>query len=151
MKKLTWTVLAILILTACEPLTPPPLIVVDLGTEFTLAPGQSASPADSTLTIKLVGVSRDQRCPFTLECAASGPVTLTISVQSGDGGPAEIVMQTFTDYNGRAPEGPFEGIQDRVEVAGYLIRVVGVLPFPQNSMSEIKAGDYRLAFIVTKQ
>jgi hypothetical protein len=60
-------------------------------------------------------------------------------------------MQTFTDNNGRAPGMEFEGIKDRMSYEGYLIRVVGVLPYPQKSMSEIEDSEYRVTLVVRKE
>ncbi|MEW5941306.1 MAG: hypothetical protein AB1750_16705 [Chloroflexota bacterium] len=137
------------LLASCGRSTPPASLTIDLETEFTLAPGQSASLAASSLTINLVGVSNDERCPSDIECAASGPVTLTISVQKEGGEPVEFTLQTFTGYDGRSPEGPFEGIQDRVEFEGYLIRVKGVLPYPVKAVNEIKDSEYRVTFLFT--
>lgn len=139
------------ILTACFPATPPPPITADVGSEFTLGLGQTAAITGSGLTIRLVAVTDDARCPIDVECYATGPVTFTISVQEDSALPIEFVMRTFTDYDGRAPEGPFEGIQDRIEVGDYVIRVVGALPHPQGFGDEIKANEYRLTFIVTKK
>ena len=85
------------------------------------------------------------------EIAATGPVTFTISVQEGSASPFEFVMRTFTNYDGRAPEGPFEGIQDRIEVGDYVIRVAGVLPHPEGFGDEIKPGEYRVTLIVTQK
>lgn len=139
------------ILTACFPATPPPPITADIGVEFSLAPGQTATIADSGLTITLVAVTGDDRCPIGVECAATGPVTFTISVQTDSAAPTEFVMRTFTNHEDRSPEGPFEGIQDRIEFEGYLIRVVAVIPHPEGFGDEIKAGKYRLTFIVTQK
>jgi hypothetical protein len=146
MKRVVFFILT-LVLAACQS-TPAP-VNADLGAEFTLAPEQTATIAASGLTIRLVAVSGDDRCPSGVECYASGPVTLQISVQAGSSSPTEFLMQTFTSYDGRAPEGPFEGIQDRVEFDGYRIRVVTVLPYPHGFGGKVKARDYRVSFVVT--
>ena len=62
--------------------------------------------------------------------------------------PVEFIMETFTGYDGRAPEGPFEGIQDRVEYEGYFIRIIGVLPYPSSLSAPIEASEYRVSFVV---
>ena len=150
--KLRLSLLALtLILSACLPATPLPPIIAEVGSEFTLGPGQTATITGSGLTIQLVAVTDDARCPIDVECYATGPVTFTISVQQGSASPVEFVMRTFTNYDGRAPEGSFEGIQDRIEVGDYLIRVVGALPHPQGFGDEIKASEFRLTFIVTEK
>ena len=147
MKRIPILFILTLALTACQ--SAPSPITADLGTEFTLAPQQTATFAESGLTIRLVAVTGDARCPSGVECAISGPVTLQISVQAGASSPTEFLLQTFTDGDGRAPEGPFEGIQDRVEFDGYMIRVVAVLPYPEGFGGKVKAREYRVAFVVT--
>ncbi len=140
-----------LILVGCKPATPPPPITIPVGAEFSLAPGQSATLEGAGLTIQLISVGSDERCPSGIECAVSGPVTMTISVQKGSSQtPTQIVLQSFTDNDGRAPEMEFEGIQDRVTFGGFQIKAAGVLPYPVKQKNEIKASDYRVSFVVTK-
>jgi hypothetical protein len=122
-----------------------------MDTEFTLAPDQTVTITDADLTIRLIGVAGDGRCPSELECAASGPVSLSLSVQMGTGDPTSINLQAFTDNNGLAPGMEFEGIEDRVVYEGYLIRALGVLPYPVKSMNEIKDSEYRVTLIVSKE
>jgi hypothetical protein len=154
MKKLAYPILSITLLMACRlvtPATPPPPVDAALDTEFTLAPDQIVTIASTGLTIKLISVPGDQRCPFELECAVSGPVSVSLSVQMDDGEPVNLDLQTFTDNNGRAPGMEFEGIKDRTTYEGYLIRVAGVLPYPQKSMSEVKDSEYRVTLVVSKK
>ena len=138
-----------LLLAACQPSTPPPPLAASVGTEFILAPGQSAILADAGLTLTLIAVSNDERCPSEIECAASGPVTMTVSAQKGSGEAVEFTLQTFTSNNGLAPMMEFEGIQDRVMFEGHQIKITSVLPYPAKSMSEIKASEYRVSFLIS--
>ena len=147
----TLLIMLSILLGSCSPATPPPPLNVITDMEFTLAPGQSAAVIDAVFTIRLLGVSSDERCPLEIECAASGPVTLTITLQKAPGPPTEYTLQTFTDNDGRAPQGPFEGIQDRIEFEGYLIQVKGVSPFPARTSNEIKDSDYRVSFLVAEK
>ncbi|HET8669757.1 MAG TPA: hypothetical protein VFM05_03755 [Candidatus Saccharimonadales bacterium] len=137
------------LLVACQTATPPTVAAI-LGTEFSLSPSQSATVADRDLTITLHSVLSDDRCPSEVECAATGPVTVSLSVQQGNSAPSDLTLQTFTDQDGRAPAGQFEGIQNIAEAGDYLIQIVGVLPYPKNLDSEIKVSDYRVTFIVTQ-
>jgi hypothetical protein len=139
------------LLTACLPATPPPTVDAALDTEFTLASDQTASITDTGLSIRLIGVAGDGRCPSELECAMSGPVSLSLSVQMDGGDPVNMDLQTFTDNNGRAPGMEFEGIKDRMAYEGYLIRVVGVLPYPVHSSGEVKDSEYRVTLVVSKE
>lgn len=49
------------LLTACQPVTPPPPITAGTGKEFTLAPGQMVTITDADLTLTLVSVPGDER------------------------------------------------------------------------------------------
>lgn len=140
-------------LTACQTATatPFPPLTAEKGSEFTLAPDQSITITDTDLTIKLIGITGDERCPSQIECAASGPVSISLSVQKGNGEPSNINLQTFTDNNGRAPDFEFEGIEDRVIYEGYLIRAAGVLPYPANLTETIRDSEYRVTLVVSRQ
>ena len=147
--KIILALLLTLLLTGCNTATPAP-VTITLGTEFTLAPNQTATLTDSDLTLRLIGVTGDERCPSEIECAASGPVSLSLSAQMGDSEPADINLQVFTSNNGRAPDMHFEGIEDRSVFDNHLIRVVSVLPYPAKTFGEIKDSEYRVIFVVSK-
>ena len=151
MKFITPLIVLLMALTACQSATPLPPITTATETEFILGPGQSAAVIDAVFTIRFLGVASDERCPIEIECVASGPVTLTISLQKAPDSPVEITLQTFTDNNGRTPDMQFEGIPDRVEFIGYLIQVKEILPFPVRTFDEIKESDYRVSFLVTEK
>ena len=142
--------LIILLTASCQTATPPPDLTVTEGDEFTLTTGQIATLAASNLTVKLVGVSGDDRCPSEIECAVSGPVAFSLTAQKDSAEPATLNMQTFTDQDGHSPTMEFEGIHDRIEYEGYLIRVVSVLPYPRTREDKINADEYRLTLIVSK-
>ena len=145
---LTWIILLVLALTSCQTSPPPPPITAPVKDEFILRPNQSATILGTDLTLKLITVTSDERCPLEIECAMSGPVTLTISIQNTANALTEFSLQTFTDNDGRTPEISFEGIQDRVEFDGYLIQIKAVQPYPTKSTAEIKNSEYQVSFIV---
>jgi hypothetical protein len=151
--KLLLSLLALtLFLLGCQlfvPATPPPPLTASMGTEFTLAPGQSALIEEAGLTLKLIAVSSDERCPSEIECFASGPVTFSVSAQKDSGEATDLVLQTFTSNDGMAPTMEFEGIQSQTLFEGYRIKVTSVLPYPARSKSEIADADYRVSFMVT--
>ncbi len=151
--KLPISMILITMLLACRTLTPAPLspVTATKDVEFTLAEDQTATVTDTGLSIRLIGVAGDERCPSEIECAMSGPVSISLSVQKGGGEQVNINLQTFTDNNGRAPGGQFEGIQDRATHEGYLIRVMGVTPYPTKPSSPIKSSEYRVMLIVTEE
>lgn len=143
-----------LFLMGCQlfaPATPPPPLTVSVGEEFVLAPGGSALIEDAGLTLKLIAVSSDERCPSEIECFASGPVTLSVSAQKDSGESIDLVLRTFTSNNGLAPTMEFEGIQSQALFEGYRIKVTSVLPYPARSKSEIRDSDYRVGFLVTPE
>ena len=142
---------AICILPACQPAasaTPGPAA---LNTEITLAPGQSAAVTGTDLTITFHSVVNDERCPSEIECAASGPVTISLSMQQGNNKPTDFTLQTFTDLDGRSPNVQFEGVTNRAELGAYAIRIAGVTPYPQNLNTEIEPSEYRVALLVSNR
>ena len=145
------TILLIFILAACQSATPLPTLTITEGEEFTLVVDQYATTSDHGITIRFLGVAADERCPSELECAVSGSVSVSLSVQQGDAAASEMTLDTFTDYDGRSPEGPFDGIQDRVRVGDYLIRLKGVLPYPVKSFNESKDAKYQVTLVVSRQ
>lgn len=141
--------LLLILLTSCQAAPPPPPTTASPGDEFILAPRQSAFILGTDLTLKLIAVSGDERCPSEIECAMSGPVTISISIQKGENEPAEFILQTFTDNDGRAPQGPFEGIQDRMDYEGCIIQVKAVLPYPLDLSDKIKSSKYQVTLLVS--
>ena len=137
------------LVSACQTATPTP-IAANPDTEFTLAPGQSAAVADTDMTITFHMVTGDDRCPSEVECAASGPVSVSLTVQQGDAAPTDVLLQTFTDHNGRAPSVPFEGLTNPAEVGAYRIQLVGVTPYPENPEIKIEPAEYRVSLLVSK-
>jgi hypothetical protein len=144
-------ILLLIALTSCQSAPPAPPITASVSDEFILRPSQSAAILSADLTLKLIAVSSDERCPLEIECAMSGPVTLTISIQKGDNEPTEFTLQTFTDNDGRAPEISFEGIKNNVEYESYIIHVKSVLPYPLKHTGEIKDSEYQVSFVVTSK
>lgn len=151
MKKIALVLFLLILLSGCDSTTPPAPVAADLGTEFTLAPDQTATITNANLTMRLISIGGDQRCPSEIECAISGPVSLSIAVQRSIDTSVEFDLQTFTSNDGRAPDGAFDGIEDRIEYQGYLIQVKSVLPYPAKSFDEIKDSEYRVSFLVTKK
>jgi len=139
-----------IILSACRPATPRPPFNIIAGENFTLASEETAIITDAGFAVTLLSVGGDARCPANIECAASGPVSVSISIQKGPGLPVEFNMQTFTSDDGQATDFTFEGIQSEVEFEEYTIRIKSVLPYPQELEEKIKPGDYRVTFLVGK-
>jgi hypothetical protein len=142
---------AICILPACQTATPSTPGPAALNTEITLSPGQSAAVTGTNLTITFQSVVSDERCPSEIECAASGPVTVSLLIQQGDGDPTDFTLQTFTDLNGRSPNVQFEGVTNRTELGDYAIQIARVTPYPQNLNTKIEASEYRVALLISNK
>src|SRR5215211_7493394 len=149
--KISFTLLfAMCALVGCQPApTSSSPIPGTVNTEISLTPGQSVAVTETDLTVAFHSIISDERCPSAVECAASGPVTVSLSVQQGDGAPTDFTLQTFTDQNGRSPNVQFEGITNRAEVGDYLIQLVSVTPYPTNSTTKIETSAYRVGLLVS--
>jgi hypothetical protein len=145
---LPFILLILSFVSACQAATPSP-VAAKVDAEFTLAPSQSAAVEGTDLTITFRSVAGDDRCPSEVECAASGPVDVLLSVQNGDEESRDFNLQTFTDHKGIAPSVPFEGLTNPIEVAGYLIRIAGVIPYPEDPEITIEPSDYRVTLLVS--
>jgi hypothetical protein len=137
------------LLAGCRTATPEP-ITSATDTEFTLSVGQTVSITDANLTITLLAVLSDDRCPSEIECAASGPVTLQLSIRSSDGIVTEEILQSFTDSNGLAPDRDFEGIQSTTNVDDFEIRILGISPYPKTRSDSIKPSEYKVTLKVSR-
>ena len=122
-----------------------------LRSEFTLAPDQSAAVTGTDLTLAFHSVLSDERCPSEVECAVSGPVTVSLSVQQGNDPPTDFTLQTFTDQTGRSPDVQFEGVTNRAEVGGYVIQITSVTPYPKKISATLEPSEYRVGLLVSNQ
>ena len=138
------------LLAACQTATRLPYMTTTTNHEFILAPGQTIVVTDADLTVAFHSILSDERCPSNVDCVFSGPVDVSISAQKGDKPPADITLQVFTDYNGRARAGLFGKITDRAGVGDCLIRIVGVTPYPKDQSTPIEPSEYRVAFLITQ-
>ena len=143
-------VLLAFFLNACATTSLPATIQADIGEEFTLTPSQSVAISESDLTMTLLSVPTDGRCPLDIECTESGPITVVVTVQFSSGAAQELVFQTFTDDSGNVPEMDFQGMQTSIEIGDIVIYVSKVLPFPRTFSTEIKPAEYLVSFLVTK-
>jgi hypothetical protein len=150
--KIRTAILATLILsllTGCQAGTPES-ITATVDSEVTLSVGQTVSWTDANLSITLLEILSDERCPSEIECAASGPVALRLSIRNKDGLVMEEVLQTFTDSHGLAPVMEFEGIKSSTNVDEYQIRILGVSPYPKKRFDSIKPSEYRVTLKVSR-
>ena len=152
--KITYILLSICFLcvfVACQTARLEGSVTAAVDEEFSLAPDQSAAVKGTDLILTFDSVLSDERCPSDVECAASGPVTVSLSVQQGSGTPIDFTLQTFTDQNGRSPNVQFEGVTNRAEVGDYLITIASVTPYPADLITEIEPSEYRVALLVSNK
>jgi hypothetical protein len=143
-----WTVCIALMFISCQPATPLPPVMAGVEEEFILSVGQSALIDEAELKITLKGVPGDQRCPLEIECAISGPITLTIAIQSESDAPQEFSFTTFTDNDGTVSSVDFQGMQTQVKINGYTVQIKRITPFPLMSFAEIEDDEYRVSLVV---
>jgi hypothetical protein len=108
-----------------------------LGQPFSLRIGQTA--AIDSLTVTLIDISADSRCPAQVACAWEGAATarLSVTVSGQDQGVHELILYGHD----RATE------ESRVTAAGYTVRLVSLAPYP-NEPQPIPAADYTAQLIV---
>jgi hypothetical protein len=147
---LFWICLACLS-AACQTATPETSVTTTVDQEFRLAPGQSAAVAETNLILTFYSVVSDERCPSQVECTESGPVTVSLAVQQGDGAPTDFTLQTFTDQEGRSPNVQFEGVTNQAEVGDYLVRIAGLTPYPKDISTTIEPSEYRVTLVVSSK
>lgn len=118
--------------TACsESLTGPTVV---LGSEFALAPGQSAVLEGTRLTVRFLGVTGDSRCPADAICIQGGSADVLITARSSD---------ETRDYRLRT------GDMQPVRHEEFTIALVNVEPYPFSSRT-IQPQDYRVTLRVTR-
>ena len=107
---------------------------VPLTVPFTLAPGQSASIADASLSVQFVRVSSDSRCPADVVCIQAGDAVVQVRVTGG--GTVDYELHTND--------------QTRSSVAHGAVRIelVRLEPYPFSN-SAIDPASYRATLVLT--
>ena len=124
----------LLLATACDersPVAP----TVPLNRQFTLAPGESASIENTSISIEFMRVSGDSRCPADAVCIQGGDALVEVRVRNGN--TAEYDLHTG-DHSRAA-----------VTHAGFRIELVQLQPYPFSSRT-IQPGEYRATLTVTR-
>ncbi|MEZ5291770.1 MAG: hypothetical protein R2745_11845 [Vicinamibacterales bacterium] len=107
---------------------------VELGREFTLAPGDTAQLEAADLRVRFDRVEGDSRCPADAVCIQGGDAVVHVTVQ--------------TNGSSRAYElhtGPMTPIVHD----GYTVALVRLAPYPFSSRT-IEPGDYRATLTVSR-
>lgn len=103
---------------------------VPLGTQFTLAPGQSVLAGDDGLRVTFLAVTDDSRCPKDAVCVWAGQVA--VEVTAGDGGEKRSLKP-----------------DEAATVDGYRLRHVRVEPYPASD-APTQPSQYRATFVVDR-
>ena len=109
---------------------------VNLNTPFVLKVNQNAV-IDSEITLTLLDIEEDSRCPFDVTCVWEGSVKAQIHLNKGQKNlGTHVIPQDVKD--------PDEQIFDN-----YFFRIVEVTPYPKSS-TPIKPSEYSVTFLVSK-
>ena len=120
----------------------PPASVVG---EVSLKPGERTTLAGEGLTIELVSVSNDSRCPIDAACIRQGNAEVTVKLTQG-GRPASSLRLNTAAAPGRGKmEHPNEA-----NYLNYTIRLTALQPEPKAG-TDIPQKAYVAKFIVLKQ
>ncbi|MFH0737206.1 MAG: hypothetical protein V1827_00500 [Candidatus Micrarchaeota archaeon] len=109
-----------------------------INEEFTLKINETASIPSEGLSITLVDVPEDSRCPSSVQCVWAGRTTVEFQVKKGNADLGRFNATSEPGASGTA-----------VAVSGYLIRVIGVSPYP-GAPSSIQKSDYTVTMEVVK-
>jgi hypothetical protein len=112
-------------------------VKANLGQEFSLSIGQTASIQDEALKLKFLEVISDSRCPKDVTCVWQGQASCLVEITY-----LESLYKVTLVQPGLTEE-PF-----RIDFNDYLIEF-NLTPYPQAG-KEIKKGDYQLQLVVTR-
>ncbi|WP_433492365.1 hypothetical protein [Nocardia grenadensis] len=121
----------------CDAAAEPPPVSPQLGTEFTLAPGETIRLDDDRMTVSFDEVSADGRCPTGTACVWEGDATVVTEVTVG----AQRSRHEL-HTNQRFATG--------ATVGRYRIALVALRPSPSAS-GPVPDGDYRADLLITRE
>mgnify|MGYP000346385682 CR=1 FL=1 len=115
-----------------------PTVTANLGTEVTLAPGESVLISSSGLQLTFNGVTTDSRCPTNalIQCIWAGSAQIALRVASSSG-QRDLHIETAVP-------------RDTVTVDRYLVRLVRVAPAPVTT-ERIPAASYRATLRIDRK
>jgi hypothetical protein len=139
MSKLRFTLLAVLLillfLAACGGGAEE--VKADLGQEFSLSIGQTASIQGEDLQLKFLEVINDSRCPSDVACVWQGQASCLVEITY-----LESVQKVTLTQPGLTEE------PSRLDFNDYVIQF-NLSPYPEAG-KVMKDSDYRLQMVVTK-
>jgi hypothetical protein len=114
-----------------------PTSTVPMGSDFTLAPGESVVVNASGLTITFLRVSSESRCPTDalILCAWEGSATAAMTARNG-AGVREFALETY------AP-------RSQATLDGLVVKLLGVTPAPR-TLDSIPPASYRATLRISR-
>jgi len=113
-----------------------PNSTVPLGTDFTLAPGESAAVNGESLQLTFVKLTGDSRCPANVQCVWAGSAVIAVHTTSSVG-TRDLPLETLV-------------ARDTATVDGFLVRLVSVTPAPLTT-DPIPPASYRATMRITRK
>ena len=112
-------------------------VKANLGQEFSLSIGQTASIQDEALKLKFLEVISDSRCPKDVTCVWQGQASCLVEITY-----SELLHKVTLIQPGLSEE------PSQIDFNDYLIKF-NLTPYPEAG-KEIKKNDYRLRLVVTR-
>ncbi|WP_283133167.1 hypothetical protein [Rhizohabitans arisaemae] len=109
---------------------------VEPGAEFTLAPGESARPADGSLTVTFDKITEDSRCPKNVTCVWEGDAIAELTIATPTG---RAVHRLHTNAR----------FATSADVGGHRVQLVKVTP-ERLTADPIAPGAYRAVLTIRK-
>lgn len=114
-----------------------PTSTVPIGSDFTLAPGESVVVNNGGFTLTFTGVVGDSRCPTnaTIQCVWVGSATVAIHVDKG-GTNSDITLESVD-------------ARRSVSINNYLVQLIDVTPAPV-TLDSIPSASYRAILRISR-
>ena len=112
-------------------------VKANLGQEFSLSMGQTASIQDEALKLRFLEVIGDSRCPKDVTCVWQGQASCLVEITY-----SELLHKVTLIQPGLSEE------PSQIDFNDYLIKF-NLTPYPEAG-KEIKKNDYRLRLVVTR-
>ena len=115
---------------------------ITLGDEFSLTLGEKTSIPSGDLTLQLLGVPVDDRCPTQVECEYTGQAIVEIEIVKAN---RDSVLLEFN--TNPMPDINLQSIAE----FGYMFELVRLDPYPEHIANPIRAEDYRAVMVVRSE
>jgi hypothetical protein len=102
----------------------------ELGTAFWVHAGDPATISSERLTLGLLDVLEDSRCPHPMMCIAAGQVQVHLDAQHPPDAAGDLFLGTGDASSTIAP------------YSGYTVHLLQVLPYPEVGRAPTPASDY---------